>query len=202
MGNDFGVHHCSRSSALVHASNTMRAGPLTVRVTTSSRSDVRSTVDVFSSVASLTFVATIASLLPFQFLDHLVQLVKACVPELAVPRDPCRLILQSARAEPARPYAAAAWQQAGGRTPVGVPRTAWRGAEEGYRRVLLRSLASSSSSWSNVSGFQLIASDATASSRASFDGYRSWTTSSVRPRSSSKVAVVTTVPPSSSSLVH
>src|SRR3954464_6014082 len=41
---DFGTHHCLNSSGLVHASNTMRAGPLKVRVTTSSRSDFRSTI--------------------------------------------------------------------------------------------------------------------------------------------------------------
>src|SRR5215510_2278512 len=40
---DFGAHHRLSSSGLVHASNTMRAGPLKVRVTTSSRSDLRST---------------------------------------------------------------------------------------------------------------------------------------------------------------
>jgi hypothetical protein len=44
MGNDFGTHHRSNSSALVHALNTMRAGAPMVRVTTRSRSDVRSTV--------------------------------------------------------------------------------------------------------------------------------------------------------------
>src|SRR4051812_37096562 len=42
--NDFGAHHRLSSSGFVHASNTMRAGPLKVRVTTSSRSDFRSTV--------------------------------------------------------------------------------------------------------------------------------------------------------------
>src|SRR5215831_20835920 len=42
--NDFGTHHRLNNSGLVHASNTMRAGPLMVRVTTSSRSDFRSTV--------------------------------------------------------------------------------------------------------------------------------------------------------------
>jgi hypothetical protein len=41
---DFGTHHRLNSSGFVHASNTMRAGPLKLRVTTSSRSDVRSTV--------------------------------------------------------------------------------------------------------------------------------------------------------------
>src|SRR5215813_774226 len=42
--NDFGTHHCLNSSGLVQASNTMRAGALKVRVTTSSRSDLRSIV--------------------------------------------------------------------------------------------------------------------------------------------------------------
>src|SRR5277367_121644 len=68
---DFGVHHRFSSSGLVHASNTMRAGPLKVRVTTVSRSDVRSAV-----VPSLSFLASIDLLLPFQFLDNLVQLVE------------------------------------------------------------------------------------------------------------------------------
>src|SRR5262249_3108429 len=43
--------------------------------------------------------AAIDLLLAFQFLDNLVQLVEACAPELAVPFDPCRLCLKSARAE-------------------------------------------------------------------------------------------------------
>src|SRR5262249_25049796 len=85
---DFGAHHRLSSSGLVHASNTMRAGPLKVRVTTSSRSDFRSTV--------VRFFIGVASLLPFQFLDNHVQIVEACVPELPVPLDPCRLFLQSA----------------------------------------------------------------------------------------------------------
>src|SRR6188474_258434 len=103
---DFGVHHRLNSSGLVHASNTMRAGPLKVRVTTSSRSDLRSTVvRFFMSVGSLSFLASIDLLLPFQFLDNLVQLVEACVPELAVPLDPRRLILQPPRPQPARPDA-------------------------------------------------------------------------------------------------
>src|SRR5688500_15900062 len=41
---DFGTHHRLISSGLVHASNTMRAGALKVRVTRTSRSDLRSTV--------------------------------------------------------------------------------------------------------------------------------------------------------------
>src|ERR1700757_4100571 len=104
---DFGAHHCLNSSGLVHASKTIRAGPLKVRVTTSSRSDFRSTVvRFFIGVASLSLLASIDLLLSFQFLDDLVQLVEACVPMLAVPLDPCRLFLQSARAELAGPHAA------------------------------------------------------------------------------------------------
>src|SRR5262245_52417568 len=103
---DFGTHHCLNSSGLVHASNTMRAGALKVRVTTSSRSDFRSTVvRFFMGVASLSLFASIDLLLPFQLLDNLVQLVEACVPELAIPLDPGRLFFQSARAELAGPHA-------------------------------------------------------------------------------------------------
>src|SRR5512141_2110775 len=103
---DFGSHHCLNSSGLVHASNTMRAGPLTVRVMTSSRSDFRSTVvRFFMGVGSLSLLSSIDLLLPFQFLNNLVQLVEACVPELAIPLDPRRLFLQSAQAELAGPHA-------------------------------------------------------------------------------------------------
>src|SRR6185436_1872258 len=102
---DFGTHHCLNSSGLVHASNTMRAGPLMVRVTTTSRSDFRSTVvRLFMGAGSLS-LASIGLLLPFQFLNNLVQLVDACVPDLAVPLDPCRLFLQPAQAELAGSHA-------------------------------------------------------------------------------------------------
>src|SRR3954468_10224010 len=104
--NDFGTHHRLNSSDLVQASNTMRAGPLNVRVTTSSRSDFRSTVvRFFMAVGSLSLFASIDLFLPFQCFDHVVQLVEACVPELAIPLDPCRLFLQSARAELAGAHA-------------------------------------------------------------------------------------------------
>src|SRR4029450_10917705 len=104
---DFGTHHRLNSSGLVHASNTMRAGPLKVRVTTSSRSDFRSTVvRFFMGVGSLSLLASINLLLPFQFLDNVVQLVEPCIPELAVPLDPCRLFIQSAPPEPAGPQRA------------------------------------------------------------------------------------------------
>src|SRR3954466_5434828 len=95
---DLGAHHCLNSSGLVHASNTMRAGPLKVRVMTSSRSDFRSTVvRFFMGVSSLSLLASIDRVLPLQLLDNRVQLVEAGVPELAVPLDPCRLRLQSAQ---------------------------------------------------------------------------------------------------------
>src|SRR4029434_5690145 len=103
---DFGTHHCLNSSGLVHASNTRRAGPLKVRVTTSSRSDFRSTVvRFFMGASSLSLLASIDLLLPFQFFNNLVQLVEACVPEPAVPLEPCRLLIQSAGAERAGPHA-------------------------------------------------------------------------------------------------
>src|SRR6476469_245318 len=103
---DFGTHHRLNNSGLVHASNTMRAGPLTVRVTMSSRSDFRSTVvRFFMGLGSLPLFASIDLFLPFQFLDHLVQLVEACVPELAVRLEPCRLFLQPAQAELAGSHA-------------------------------------------------------------------------------------------------
>src|SRR5277367_809501 len=104
--NDFGVHHRLSSSGVVHASNTMRAGPLKVRVTTSSRSDFRSTVvRFFMGVGSLSLLASIGLLLLCQLLNNLVQLVEACVPELAVPLDPCRLFRKFAQAELAGPHA-------------------------------------------------------------------------------------------------
>ena len=86
MPNDFGGHHSLNSSALVHASKTMRAGASKVRVTRSSRSDVRSAV-----VGLL-----IDLLLAFQVLDNRVQRVEARGPDLAVALDPGRLFLQPA----------------------------------------------------------------------------------------------------------
>lgn len=75
--NDLGAHHRLSSSGLVQASNTMRAGPFKVRVTTSSRSDVRSTVVGFlAGLCSLVPFASIDLFLLFQFLDDRVQLVE------------------------------------------------------------------------------------------------------------------------------
>src|SRR5580700_5467024 len=104
--NDFGAHHRLSASGLVQASNTMRAGALKIRVTTSSRSDFRSTVvRFFVAVGSLSVLASIGLLLLFQFLNNLIQLVEACVPKLAIPLDPYRLFLQSTQAELAGPHA-------------------------------------------------------------------------------------------------
>src|SRR4051812_26892809 len=104
--NDFGTHHRLNSSGLVHASNTMRAGPLKVRVTTSSRSDLRSTVvRLLMPLRSLSFLASIYLLLPSLFLDNLVQLVEAFGPEPPMPLDPCRLCIEPAQTEFAGPHA-------------------------------------------------------------------------------------------------
>src|SRR5258706_14670238 len=83
---DFGTHHRLNNSGLVHASNTMRAGPLKVRVSTSSRSDFRSTVVwFFMGAGSLSLPAAFYPLLRFQLFDNLVQLVAARFPHRAVP---------------------------------------------------------------------------------------------------------------------
>src|SRR5262245_49408894 len=104
---DLGTHQRFSRSALVNASNTMRGGPLMVRVTTTSRSDFRSTVvRFFTGAGLLSIFALIALLLACQFLDNLVQLVEAFVPVLAVPLEPGRLFLQSARPKLACAHAA------------------------------------------------------------------------------------------------
>ena len=100
---DFGAHHrLSKAPGLVHASNTMRAGPSKVRVTTSSRSDFRSTVvGFFMGVGSLSLLfASIDLLLPFPVQGQPCPTSsKACLPELAAYLlDPRRLFLQSAQA--------------------------------------------------------------------------------------------------------
>src|SRR4029077_18289082 len=103
---DLGPHHCLNNSGLVHASNTMRAGALKVRVTASSRSDFRATVvRFFTRACSLSLLASIDLLLPFQFFDNPLHLVEACVPELVVSLDPCCLFLQPAQAELAGAHA-------------------------------------------------------------------------------------------------
>src|SRR3954471_22124604 len=102
--NDFGAHHRMSSSGVVQALNTMRAGPLKVRVTTSSRSDFRSTVVGFF-MGSRPFPACTDLFLQFQVLDDLVQFVEARGPEPAVLLDPRRLFLQGAQVELASAHA-------------------------------------------------------------------------------------------------
>src|SRR3954465_11362837 len=71
---DLGTHQRLNSSGLVNASNTMRAGPLMVRVTTTSRSDFRSTVvRFFTGPDLLSIFAFTVFLLSCEFLDNLVQ---------------------------------------------------------------------------------------------------------------------------------
>src|SRR5262245_52934598 len=103
---DFGTHHCLSSSGRVHASNTRRAGPLKVRVTTSSRSDFRSTVVRFVvGVVSISLCSTIDFFLSFQCLDNRVQRLEPCAPEMVVSLDPRCRFLQSTHAERAGPHA-------------------------------------------------------------------------------------------------
>src|SRR5262245_60855178 len=78
---DFGTHQRSNSSGFDHASNTRRAGASKALVTTTSRSDVRSTfVTFFVGESSPRLFASIGLLLPFQCLDDLVELAEARVP--------------------------------------------------------------------------------------------------------------------------
>src|SRR5690349_16931213 len=79
---DLGTHHCWNSSGRDHASNTRRAGASKVRVTTTSRSDVRSTVVRGRVPTSLRLLASIQLFLPHQALEDLVELGEPCVPEL------------------------------------------------------------------------------------------------------------------------
>src|SRR5919198_3062636 len=102
---DRGTHHCSNSSGFVHASNTRRAGASKVRVTTTSRSDVRSTVVRFMQ-ASLSLLADIGFVTGLELLDHAVQRFEAGVPDLAVSRDPLHLLFKPAGADLAVAYTA------------------------------------------------------------------------------------------------
>src|SRR5262245_4449012 len=101
---DRGTHHCLNSSGCDHALNTSRAGAANVRVTTTSRSEVRSTVVGFAGLLSLP--ATIALLLHFELFDHAVQSVETRGPELVESFDPGGFFLETARPEPAVAHAA------------------------------------------------------------------------------------------------
>src|SRR5262249_7108561 len=101
MPADFGTHQLLNNSGLLQASKTMCAGALNVRVTTSSRSDLRSTSVRFMAVGVLSFPSGLFLLLVFQVIDNLVQRVGPCAPELAVPLDPGGLYFERAHAKPA-----------------------------------------------------------------------------------------------------
>src|SRR5262245_34822386 len=97
---DFGTHQRLNNSGSLQASKTMCAGALNVRVTRSSRSDLRSTAVRFMAAGLLSFPSGIYLLLAFQVLENLVQRVEACAPELAVPLDPRGFFFQCAHAKP------------------------------------------------------------------------------------------------------
>src|SRR3954453_19961409 len=101
---DFGTHHCRNRSASVHASKTTSRGPSIVRVTTSSRSDVRSIVVRFIVVVSAALRVSIVPLLPSSLRDDLLQRVEPGVPQPALLLDPRGLVVESPWAEPARPH--------------------------------------------------------------------------------------------------
>src|SRR5262245_40994004 len=88
------------SAGVVQASNTRRAVPSTMRVTTSSRSDCRSTV-----VGSRSFFTAMALFLLFQCGDNLIQGVEPRFPKPAIVFEPCRPFLQSAATELAGAHA-------------------------------------------------------------------------------------------------
>src|ERR1700692_4361777 len=101
MPNDVGTHQRLNNSGLLHASKTMCAGALNVRVTSSSLSALRSTAVRFMAAGLPSFPSGICLLLAFQVLDNLVQRVEACAPEWAVPLDPGGLFFQRAHAKSA-----------------------------------------------------------------------------------------------------
>src|SRR5262245_7975062 len=98
MPSERGTHQRLNSSGSRQASNTSRGGASNIRVTTSSRSDLRSTV-VRCFTAPLPLPASIDLLLAFQFLDDVVQRAETRVPELVVALDPGGDFRQAAHTE-------------------------------------------------------------------------------------------------------
>src|SRR5690606_37218597 len=93
-----GTHQRLNRSGLLQASNSRRAGASNTRVTTNSRSDLRSTLVRFTAVLP---ALAICLLLAFQVFDGPVQSVEAGAPELAMLLDPGGLFLEPARTETA-----------------------------------------------------------------------------------------------------
>src|SRR4051812_29801694 len=96
-----GSHHCPNSCGVVHAWKTRRAGASNVRLTTTSRSEVRSTLTGRAAAGWLLPVLSIGALLVLEVCDHVVQRAEARVPQLLVALDPCRHVLEAVHADPA-----------------------------------------------------------------------------------------------------
>src|SRR6476620_5896398 len=97
MPKDSGAHQRISSSGVVQALKTRWTGPLKVRVTTNSRSEVRSVVVPSLILAGLfaSFVS-IGFLLLFEFFDDRVERVETFGPVLAIALDPGCLVSQGA----------------------------------------------------------------------------------------------------------
>src|SRR5919107_2215079 len=91
---DFGIHQRRNSSGWLHALKTVLGGASNIRVTTSSRSPLRSTDVRFCAPPTLLACRFIASLL-FQFSDEFVQGFEAGLKKLAVRLDPLGLRLEA-----------------------------------------------------------------------------------------------------------
>src|SRR5688500_9887027 len=96
---DEGAHQRLTSSGVVHASNTMRAGPLNVRVTTISRSPSSSIEVRLINAASLPLFATTGFLLFIELCDELVEFLEAHIPDLAIALYPVVKLAQRLRAQ-------------------------------------------------------------------------------------------------------
>src|SRR5262245_17635109 len=99
----FGTHHRRNSSGSAHALNTMCGGASNRRVTTSSRSDFRSTAVRFCATGLLLVCWSIFFLL-FHLENDLVQGIEPRLEELAMRFDPFGLRLEAALPKLARPH--------------------------------------------------------------------------------------------------
>src|SRR5580765_6175726 len=102
MPSDSGTHQRINSSGMVQALKTSWTGPLKVRVTTSSRSEVRSVVvSSFMSARLFARIASIGFLLLLEFFDDGVERVEPFGPALAMAFDPGCLVGQGSGTQPA-----------------------------------------------------------------------------------------------------
>src|SRR5262249_19491598 len=93
-------HHRLTCSGFVMASNTRRGGASNSRVNTISRSEG---VVVLKVWLFATLLTAISFLLPFQFVQVVVESVEARLPDVAIPFGPVSHFLQRARFDAARP---------------------------------------------------------------------------------------------------